>query len=337
MMSVVAKLGSLKLTAILILPLIIVVFLVSRADSLGSNWVAIPLGLLGVNLLAAIATNAVFRSQPALLAFHVCLFAMIVLAGIGALYQFDGHIELVEGEAFDAARVELTDLGLLRRNGPDLLNFEQGRIAVDYAPGLIRQSTFSDVLVSGDEGYTSALRFGDRASLTLEGYRFSTSFNKGFTALLQWTGNDGGILLGGINFPSYPEFEWKQVNDWTTPGGEKLSLELVLDARADRTRSWRLQSDDSDFVVIITGPDGRSSQLRRGESLMLTGGRLTVAELRLWMGYRVDSNPILQWVFLAAFLSVATLSLHFQKKYWSIGRRRVGKSEGRQHVYISGN
>ncbi len=132
MMRAIAKLGSLKLTATLMLPLIITVFLVSRQEALSSNWVAIPFALLGLNLMAAIATNAAFRKQPALLAFHVCLLAVIVFAGVGALFQYDGHVELVEGEAFDASHVELTDFGLLRQRGPELPQFTQGRIVVRW-------------------------------------------------------------------------------------------------------------------------------------------------------------------------------------------------------------
>jgi len=335
MMPSVAKLGSLKLTAILMLPLILTVFAVSRLDSLDSNWVAIPLALLGINLMAAIATNAAFRRQPALLAFHVCLLAVIVLAGIGALYQYDGHVELVEGEAFDASRVELTDFGLLRQRGPDSPQFTQGRITVDYAPGLIRQSTFSDVLVDGVAGHTSARQFGDQANMTIDGYRFSTSFNKGFAAVLHWVGSDGDILLGAINFPSYPEYEWKQINDWTTPGGENIGLELELAATVDRAQAWRLQSEGSNFTIKITLPDGKTARLGRGESLSLHGGQLTVAELRMWMGYRVDSNPMLQWVFVAALLSIAALSMHFYEKYWNVGRDRVTEAGGQRHAAIS--
>lgn len=337
MMSTIARLGSLKLTASLMLPLILTVFVVSQPYAVSSNWVAIPLALLGVNLLAAITTNRSFRRQPALLAFHVCLLLVIVLAGLGALLQYDGHVELVEGEVFDASRVEVTDRGLLRHSGPESLQFEQGRIAIDYAPGLIRQSTFSDVKVRREEGYTGALRFGDRASMTIDGYRFSTSFNKGFATILKWTGSDGRVLIGAINFPSYPEFEWKQINEWTTPGGEGLKFELVLSTAADRTRAWRLQSEGSDFAVRLSHADGRTTQLRRGESLSLSGGKLTVADLRLWMGYRVDSNPMLHWVFIAALMSVAALSLHFNKKYWNVGLRHGAEVREQQHACVGGN
>ena len=337
MMRQFAKLGSLKLSAILMLPLIVTVFAVNQLNYVSNNWVAIPLALLGVNLLAAISTNSSFRRQPALLAFHVCLLLVVVLAGLGALLQYDGHVELVEGEIFDASRVEVTDRGLLRHSGPESLKFEQGRIAVEYAPGLIRQSTFSDVMVNGEAGYTSALRFGDRANMTICCYRFSTSFNKGFAAILKWTGNDGSVLLGSINFPSYPEYEWKQINDWTTPGGENIELELVLSTAADRTGAWRLQSEGSEFAINISRSDGQTTRLLRGESLSLAGGQLTAADLRLWIGYRVDSNPMLQCVFIAALMSLAALSLHFNKKYWNVGQRHGTEAREQQHACVSGN
>jgi cytochrome c biogenesis protein len=228
----------------------------------------------------------------------------------------------------------LTDFGLLRQHGNDSPQFIQGRIAVDYAPGLIRRSTFSDVLVNGIAGQSSAKQLGDQANMTIDGYRFSTSFNKGFATVLQWLGNDGDILLGAINFPSYPEHEWKQINDWTTPGGEHIGLELELAAMADQAHAWRLQSEGVDFTIKITLPDGTTARLGRGESLSLHGGQLTVADLRMWMGYRVDSNPMLQWVFVAALLSIAALSMHFYERYWNVGRHHVSEARGRRHAHI---
>jgi cytochrome c biogenesis protein len=333
----VARLGSPKVTAALMLPLLATVFAINQIDSFSSNWVAIPLSLLAVNLLSAVFTNASFRRQPALLAFHICLFLTISLTGFGVLVQYDGHVELVEGEAFDASRVELTERGLFRRGGPESIEFEQGRIAIDYAPGLIRQSTLSDVTINGKDGDTNATRLGDQVSLNLDGYRFSTSFNKGFAAVLEWTGDSGDVLLGAINFPSYPEYEWKQLNGWTTPSGEQLQLELLLPNAANRTRSWRLQSSNSNFSLIVSRPGHGDARLARGESLSLRGGRLTAVELRLWMGYRVDSNPLLPWVFVAALASILMLALHFNSKYWRGAQPHGALAGGPQSVRIGGN
>jgi hypothetical protein len=313
-----AKFGSLKLTVALLLPLIGIVFLINRSDAVSTAWVAVPLFLLSLNLLAAIATNTAFRRQPALLVFHICLLAMIVFAGLGALTQFDGHVELVEGESFDPSRIEVTEYGLLHGSGPESVHFTQGRIAIDYEPGLIRQTTISDVSIGDEIAYPDQRRIGDRTTMTIDGYRFSTSFNKGFAAVVHWAGKDGEEVLGAINLPAYPEYEWKQVNEWTTPGGEVLQFELQLEKPVDKNATWRLQSDGVKFAVQLTRPDGVSSLLRPGERLAVNNGVVTVVGLRMWMGYRVDSNPMLLWVFISAFSAVAALCWHFNRKYWGV-------------------
>ena len=333
MRKAITKLGSVKLTAVFMLPLIATVLLINQLESFSSNWVAVPLSLLAINLTAAILTNAAFRRQPALLAFHVLLFGVIVLWGAGALLQYDGHVELVEGEAFDARNVEVTDIGWLRKKRPESVRFTQGPIAVEYTASLIRQSTFSEVLLGEDESYTSALRFGDRASMEIDGYRFSTSFNKGFAAVLQWSGANGEALLGTINFPSYPEYEWKQVNDWVTPGGERIIVNLLLPGPAKRDGKWRLQSSGPRFSIVVSRPDGTTRQLEEGDSLKLRGGVLTVRDLRMWMGYRIDANPMLLWALLSALLCVAALALHFGNKYWRVGERTHIRR--RQRVCVS--
>ena len=40
------------------------------------------------------------------------------------------------------------------------------------------------------------------------------------------------------------------------------------------------------------------------QSFAVTGGEMTIVDLRLWMGYRIDYNPLLPWLLAAAFLAV---------------------------------
>ncbi len=334
MMRMLAKMGSLKITAALLLPLIATVFLINRLESMNTAWVAVPLSLLSVNLLAAIATNAAFRRQPPLLVFHIFLLATIIFAGFGTLTEFDGHVELVEGESFDSSQIELTKFGRLRQHGPDNVRFTQGKIAVDYAPNLIRQSTTSDVVLGGDDEATEVRRIGDRISTTIDGYRFATSFNKGFAVLIHWDGDDSRDVLGAINMPAYPEFAWKQVNNWTTPGGEDMQFELLLHKRPDRTGSWRLQSNGVNFSLKITGANGETALLGAGDRLALADGAITVAGLRMWMGYRVDSNAYLLWTLLAAFASVAALGWHFANKYFSVPSNAPAETIGVRNVCV---
>lgn len=329
-----AMLGSTRLAALLIALLAILAFFQSRSSSFESHWFGVPLALLSLNLFAAIVSNASFRRQPALLAFHVCLFAVAALAGMGTLTGFSGRVELVEGESLDVSRIEITDVGPLHRRRPASDAFVQGRISVDYLPNRVRQSTSSDVIVAPTEGGNSRLRIGDRRAFSVDGYRFSTTVNKGFAVLLHYVAADGNASIGSIHFPSYPEFDWKQLNTWTTQDGEVLEFELLLPGPATSANAWQLTSDGQAYSIRITRDDGTTVQLRQGDSFVLGEDRLTVAGLRLWMGYRVDANPTLPWLFAAAFLAIVSLAAHFNFKYWRSTRCEPWIVEEDLHVYV---
>ena len=312
MRTLVVRIASLKITLLGIVGIIIVALATYRNPEFGTVWLAVPLAVLAVNLLAAILTNGAFRQQSALLVFHVCLLAVILLIAVGLLIRFDGHVELVEGEAFDAYAVEIVRKGALHRFVLDKVNFVQGRITVDYRPGLIRHNTRSNVIEVGTNGQTQEI--GDGNSVTFGSYRFNTTFNKGWAVILRWSGDKGIVQRGSVNFPSYPEFEWKQANEWTTPGGEHLALELRLNP-VPGDSDWVLKSGESEFSLVISDARLDTHELKPGQSIRMTHGTLTVEELRLWMGYRIDFDPLLPWVFAAAMLALIALAVHFQLKF----------------------
>jgi len=316
------KIASLRLTAIGIGLVIATTFIGNRYPDIGFSWTALPFGLLSLNLIAALITNRAFRRQSALMVFHVCLLAVFVIAGLGVLTGFEGHVELVEGEQFHHETVETTRAGIWHRPGLQELRFSQGDIEVNYAPGLVRQSTRS--MLFGDSSELAGIAvIGDRAAAVIDDYRFSTSFNKGYAVILRWTDESGDTQFGSINFPSYPEYEWKQVNDWVAPGGEHLALELKLTDQAPRHDAWTLVSGATSYAVEITGHGITRNLLREGDSVALSGGTLRIEDLRLWMGYRIDCNPLLPWLFAAAILALIALALHFQAKFWP-ARRTAG-------------
>ena len=313
MKNLVVRVASLKITLVGIVGMISLALATYRNPDFGTVWLAVPLAVLAVNLLAAILTNSAFRQQSALLVFHVCLLAVILLIGADLLTRFDGHVELVEGEVFDADTVEIVQQGALHHFVLDKVNFIQGSVAVAYLPGLIRLNTRSIVTEVGPHGQSQEI--GDGNSVTFGSYRFSTTFNKGWAVILRWSGDDGVVQRGSINFPSFPEFEWKQANNWTTPGGEQVALELQFSDPVSRDRNWVLKSGESEFSLIISDARPDSHELKPGHSVRMAHGTLTVEELRLWMGYRIDFNPLLPWIFAAAMLALFALAVHFQLKF----------------------
>ena len=190
-------------------------------------------------------------------------------------------------------------------------DFSQGPIEVRYRPGLLRDTTHSSVEVDG----LGPVEVGDRQGITSHGYRFLATFNKGYSVLLLWEGDDGSRSLGAVNFPSYPDQEWKQLNEWTTPTGEALRLELVLPERSPRDESWTLSSRGTRYSIAVTAEDNATDRFEEGDAFEVIGGKVHVHDLRLWMGYRIDYNPVLSWLAAAAFLSLGALALHVQRKF----------------------
>lgn len=337
MIGLVRKLASLKLTLFGIAATILVTLVAYRSNQVGTACVALPLFLLTVNLLAALLTSDVFRRQPALLVFHVCLLAIIVLLGANVLMRFDGHVELFEGEGFTPGSVQIEDKGFWHRLEMDDISFEQGPIQVEYLPGLIRQRTSSEILKSTPQAKHRSILLGDRTSHEFNGYRFATSFNKGFALIITWIGDDGSNIRGAINFPSYPEYEWKQLNSWTTPVGEEIEIELHIADTIASGKRWTLQSAGKRFSGTVRSDANGLVTLQPGQAARVQNGSIRVEELRLWMGYRIDFQPFLPWVFASAMLALVALAIHFQFKFRPLTGVSVGALEDSGLAYDKRN
>jgi cytochrome c biogenesis protein len=279
--------------------------------------VAGPLLVLALNLGAALLVHPRFRRQAGLLCFHVALLAVLVLGALEQLRRFDGRVELLVGEAFDPGNVQVRAAGPLYGDARlDPVRFRQGHFSVEYAPQLTRRETRSLVYLPGRE---TPVIVGDTRPLSMGGYHFHTTSNKGYAALLRWEGADGAMAVGAVHFPSYPLRDWEQVNRWTTPVGEELALELILPEAAPDTRTWRLDSRRAADLPASLGVsrDGGEGRVARGDWVPVAGGRLRFEGLRMWMGYQVSFNPLLAWLLAAGGVGVAGLAWHFWVKLWS--------------------
>lgn len=330
MMQLLKKMASLRLSLAGMAALAVVAVAAAGRNGIDTAYAAIPIGVLIVNLLAALATSRSFRTQTGLLVFHVGLLLVFLLAGLTVLSRFDGHVEVVQGGEFAAQAVEIEEQGWLHSGRLDRVHFVQGPIRVDYLPGLRRRATRSAIEVANGGGGVEPLTIGDRDTAVLGGYRFAATFNKGFAVIVGWQGHDGRVQYGSIHFPSYPENDWNQRIDWTTPAGEALVLELQLGEPPIRpNETWTLGRTDLPFTLRVTG--GSDAVLAAGESLAVAGGHVSVEALRLWMGYRVDYLPLLPWMLAAAFLAIGGLALHYRSHYL-----RPAKSAQRSHPVKGG-
>ncbi len=295
-------------------------------------WVlVIPLALLAVNLLAAIVGNSRINRRGGLLVFHLALLGIVILAAVGRLTHMEAHLEMVEGGAFDSN--DLLDV----RKGPwhsgrlEAVRFIQGPYTVDYAPGMVRGPTRSQVLVPDGRGGWTRRVIGDDKPLVLEGYRFYTTFNKGFAPVLTWLPDDGPPVTGTIPMPPYPLFDFRQANRWTPPGGKEIRLWLELETGLEADQAWTLDPRKARGLLVLRS-GGQRVTLRPGETARLPGGRLRYDRLSGWMGYKLFYDPTLQWLFVTAILGVLGLGVHFWNKFathpWPAADQGAGEGAG---------
>lgn len=280
-----------------------------------SVWVLIvPLALLALNLSAAIIANPRINRQPGLLVFHICLLSTVLLVGVGRLTHLDAHIEMAQNEGFHKASLLEVQKGPWHAGNLDTVEFIQGPYTVDYAPGLQRGLTHSTVFLPGPGGEVVPQDVGDDRPLVLERYRFYTTHNKGFAAILTWLPTQGQPITGRINMPSYPLFDYKQDNQWTPPGTEeKIKFWLQLQTGLTLEKAWVLDGRNSTGILVVSVGDKRE-ELQLGDEVQLPHGRLRYEGLTTWMGYRVFYDPTIQWLFWVTITGVLGLTHFFWTK-----------------------
>jgi len=304
-----AVLGSLKLALAGMLLLLLLILYDLKIASLSPVWMALCLALLCLNLLTVVVVRPQFRRQPGLLMFHLCLAAVAGLAALQSLVIFDARIEQAENQPFDVENVEIITRGPWHAGQLDEVRFRQGMVKVDYRPGLRRGQTHSTIYHQ-QAGVQKPTIFGDTISYQAKGYRFVTTPNKGYVLTLTWMDNNGERISGSIHMPSYPVQEWDQRQQWQTPAGETVTLMLELPP-VPAAVAWQLSSDNFDGHVLLVRPDGSELELAMNTAVKLAGGSLELAGVGLWIGYRVEYNPLLPWLFASAALGVAALGWHF--------------------------
>ncbi len=280
-----------------------------------SIWVlVVPMLLLAINLIAAIISNPRINRRGGLLVFHLGLLGIVLLAAIGRLSHMEGRVEIVTGSEF--TRESLSDVrsGPLHNGALDQVRFVQGPFTVEYRARMMRGLTHSYVAVPDSEGGWRELVVGDDRPLVLEGYRFYTTFNKGFAPILSWIADDGRpVETGAVHMPSYPLFDFKQSNSWTPQEGEEIKFWLQLETGLTDKEAWVLDGRNATGTLVVNVA-GERTELLPGQSVKMPGGTLRYEQLSTWMGYKLFYDPTLQWMFLTAFMTVVGLGIHFWRK-----------------------
>lgn len=279
---------------------------------------ALVLGLLAVNLVAALVVNPLLRRQLPLLVFHLALLALLLLVGLGRLTTLDGRFELTQGVPFDGRLMD-QDAGPLYDAPLQRLAFAHHGFEIDYAPGRQRGATRNSVSWRGDDGATRSAVIGDHRPLVIDGHRIYTSSNKGFAPLLRWLPARGEPVLGAVHLPSFPVHELRQSREWALPDGREVWVMLQFDETLidpDKAATFRLPTDHR--LVVRIG--ALRAELAPGERVAIDGGSLVYEGLRTWMGYRVSYDPTLPWLLAASLLASLALAAHYVLKFYFVVR-----------------
>ena len=304
----VAHVGSLRHTLAMVALLAAVVLL-------RPAWwpLALVMGALALNLLAALVVHPALRRQLPLLVSHLALLALVVGVALGRLLALDGRFELTQGVPFDGSLLD-REAGALHVPKLQRLSFRHDGFEIDYAPGRKRGATRNSVTWQGEDGQPRSAVIGDHRPLVLEGHRFYTSPNKGFAPLLRWEPEQGQPVLGAVHLPSFPAHELRQSREWALPDGRTVWVLLqTAQTLIDPQARTRFEMPREHHLVLRVGE--LRAELRPGQRLALPGGTLVYEELRTWMGYRVAYDPTLPWLLAAALVSALALALHYALKF----------------------
>ena len=308
-------LASLKLTLLGLILLGAASMAVYKLEHNATQWLAAPFLLLGLNLMAAVATNGVFRRNTALLVFHLALITIVLLAAAGRLTYLKGGAEVTEGEAF--AGLKHSEVGPLHPWRIDRVHFFNEGMDIDYTPGPVRVSTVSRVRWLDAQGIERRGEARDNTPLVLLGYHFNVTANKGFAPVLLWQPTVGDAVLGALHLPSYPAQAEAQTATWR-PGALQDDIWLMLPIKetlipADRASRFRLPDDRT---LVVRHREARW-EMQPGERVSLPDGVLEYQELRTWMGYQVYYDWTGPWLLAASVVAVLSLASYFWRKYAS--------------------
>lgn len=308
-------LASTKFTPVGLVLLGVASVAVYKFDHRATPWLAVPLLLLSLNLIAAVATNGVFRRQLPLLIFHLALIALVLLAAIGRLSYLNGIAELTEGTAFDG--LVSREAGPLHGGRLEQLHFVNDGFDIHYLEGPVLDRNVNRVRWHDAAGQEHAGTIESNKPLALFGYRIYPTSNKGFAPVMVWQPQGGAPIVGAVHLPSFPANATSQAQTWRPQGSQAdMWIMLRVDENlipADRPSNFRLPDDRG---IVLRHRDVRY-ELQPGQRVSLPDGTLEYRELRTWMGYRVFYDWTIPWLLATCAVAVLSMSWHFWSKFAS--------------------
>lgn len=316
------RLASLKLTLVFLL-LLGAGIVLTYQDRTAMTWpLAIPLFALALNLIAAVATNPLFRRQTPLLLFHLALIGLMLLAGVGRLTYLKARVEVTEGQAFDGVPVEVQH-GPFHHSRLERVRFVNERFVIDYSPEVTIRATANLVRWEDPSGRWQRATITENTPLSVLGYRFYVTNGKGFAPVFAWRPeNSAEWTIGSVHLPKFPSDDHAQQAEWVLPDGKtSVWVRLLFDRPVlVAGQASRLTAPTDSRIVLRHARPGHPEdrhELRPGQSVPLAGGVLEYKELRLWMGYLVYYDWTVPWLLATSAIAVLALAWHFIAKFKS--------------------
>jgi len=277
----------------------------------------IPLIFLALNLFAALLAGSRRLTTMPLFVMHVSLLAFLGLLAIGQLTKLEGRVELSEGEAFSGELIDYTS-GLWHSWSLDQVRFVNQGVSVNYRPGVSRSYTDNRVTWFDNLGQAHDTLIGDQHPLVLNGYRFYTTFNKGFAPTFIWyPESQSRPVMGTVHLPGYPIHEYEQARSWQLPETQhNVWVQLVMQQEVvDTAHSFELSPPEQHYLVLRL--DDKRYEVRPGESVVFAGGRLEYSDLRMWMGYKVYYDWTRPWLLACILIILLSMAWHYIQKFTS--------------------
>ncbi|MBF0152837.1 MAG: hypothetical protein HQL64_03735 [Magnetococcales bacterium] len=298
--------------------------------SLPPTWVlSLPMGLLVINLVAAMLVSTSLRRQPLLLLFHLALLALVLLAGASRLTYLKGSVELAMGERFDGTLLTHEE-GPWHPEGWRSIRFTHEETEVMYGPGGVRGATRSRMRWWDARGMEHAGVIGDNVPLILAGYRIQPSLHYSFAPVFSWWTPDGVLVSrGAVNLPSLQHGPGSS-NDWTIRGTDIAVLVMLTLAAPlpDAQRATLFRADLEHHLTMTIR--GEVRHLQPGARWILPEGTLVYERLGTWMGYTLFYDGTIPWLLSTCLVAIVSLMTHlvlkFSRSSWQLQGEWHGQS-----------
>lgn len=280
------------------------------------------LALFVVNLFAALVVHPRFKTDMALLVFHLALLALVACFAVGRLTYLYGSVSLVRDVPFDGT-IDLVDQGPLHRGAVSALSFEHAGQVERFNDDGGHKLDLRTRLRYRDELGVRQIDLAFGYPMLLGGYRIYPSGRRGYAPIFSWDDGHGAAQTGSVQLFGPGDRGLENTNEWNLPSGNKAWVQLVSEAewppKKDTVRVDLGAAGLPHHLILRVGDDLRHT-LRLGESVTVPGGRLTYLSLSTWGGYSLIYDPTEPYLFACVLIAALSLAWYYVLRF----RRRKG-------------